>query len=737
MLASCLLICLVALFAPASYIELRGLGVVLVQQNLDVTLIFPVHDTMSAYRLCATCSNSLLTSFAATCGTRIRLPLQAKKPRLAASSLPARAFHQTRVSRNAPDKDKETETKAANDSSKSTEPDLVPWFLRVDTPKISRHPLAREQELPELPEDPPRELSDIVNQLFEEHGINDLVVLDLRPLDPPPAIGANTIMILGTARSVRHLHATADKICRYMRSTYRWSPHADGLQGRNELRLINRRKQRRGKVISTQMGEVDEAGNSGWVCVHGGKHGLVVQLFTQAKREEMDIEGLWRGILDRDQRHKRAEAERWAQRQRLAVAQGQTETLKEGSSFEIDDAQPTTTAYKSLPSISGPMVQTRSLHRLAVRKAPEVSGIDPSAFLEFSQIEDLRGYLSAVIPSKAEWKDSDVLQAHIDALRSPLVSPSALLGTGFGDNSSTLFLVSFHKALASASPAMQVKYELELHTLGNIYKPESYPVSSFLRFLQNLRKQGKALQVEHYYIILFHLATCPELRAVESKWQDAADRRLKIMGSYIEDLKIQLSAENAAEIDGRPEFRYAVFSALLLDPVCGIRQAIINHDGQPGTPLNLGLTKKFGEYPLHPLAFRAQGYDSLAATDLFAYTLREHHLDFITALALAGKWDRLWKFWKRLVLHRVSRSAEYYKLVFGLVALARNQKQAIYCARWLGLEFMSREVPRVSLKDASLANAFLRVIDIADGTDNGTEWARTRKIVEQTQGTQV
>lgn len=164
---------------------------------------------------------------------------------------------------------------------------------------------------------------------------------DLRHLETPPALGANVIMIIGTARSMKHLNVAADRLCRWLRSTYKLSPYADGLLGRNELKIKLRRKARRARLASQSGAIVDEKDDgitTGWICVNAGVveeapaaeeeakiqgfegfgainagTRVVVQMFTEDKRAEVDLDGLWRRNLERarwkKQRELDAEAE--------------------------------------------------------------------------------------------------------------------------------------------------------------------------------------------------------------------------------------------------------------------------------------------------------------------------------------------------------------------------------------------------------------------------------------------
>ncbi|KAK7538649.1 uncharacterized protein J3D65DRAFT_339385 [Phyllosticta citribraziliensis] len=222
----------------------------------------------------------------------------------------------------------------------SNDPDSsVPWYLQVDSPQkaVSESPLAQRQKLPELPEHPPPMLETLLEHASVDLGLDDLSLLDLRELDPPPALGANLIMLFGTARSERHLHVAADRLCRWLRSQYKLRAHADGLLGRNELKLRLRRKAKKMRMLANAGASptslaADDGIRTDWICVNAGSveaapsapsplprqesfigfreevRGvtIVFQMFTEEKRVELDLEGLWNGVLKTDRRVKEA-----------------------------------------------------------------------------------------------------------------------------------------------------------------------------------------------------------------------------------------------------------------------------------------------------------------------------------------------------------------------------------------------------------------------------------------------
>lgn len=199
----------------------------------------------------------------------------------------------------------------------------APWYLEIDTPQRASNQLLERQRIPELPPDPPPLLKPMLEHISIDLGLDDLTIFDLRKIDPPPALGANLMMVLGTARSEKHLHVSADRFCRWLKVTHKLTPYADGLLGRGELKLKMRRKARRAKILSnvgsSEKGNADDGIRTGWICVnvgtiedgrkstqnlskqdgHVGFGGeadgakLVIQMLTEEKREELDLEDLW------------------------------------------------------------------------------------------------------------------------------------------------------------------------------------------------------------------------------------------------------------------------------------------------------------------------------------------------------------------------------------------------------------------------------------------------------------
>ena len=152
-------------------------------------------------------------------------------------------------------------------------------------------------------------------------------------------------------------------MCRWLRREYKLAAHADGLLGRNELKLKLKRKAGKAKMMTAAGGQpatdADDGVSTGWICINVGnvaggeqepEHDpsfigfgprtsgtkLVVQLMTEEKRGEIDLEGLWRGVMDKSSR--RAE--------RISTAREESEAVDP----EMDPD--TTSARVQSPAIS-------------------------------------------------------------------------------------------------------------------------------------------------------------------------------------------------------------------------------------------------------------------------------------------------------------------------------------------------------------------------------------------------
>ncbi|KAJ5083540.1 ATPase synthesis protein 25 [Penicillium angulare] len=290
---------------------------------------------------CQSCRNEVLRSFIAVSGVPLPRYRYPTRPNLSARSFsviaPLRSdrspipnpaditFSPVAETATAIEAEAEAETEINEEPASH-----VPWYLQEESPTKEFRPVTGDH-IPALPDNSPEMLQTLLEYTYKDIGLDGLKLFDLRGLDTPAALGANVIMIVGTARSVKHLNISADRLCRWARKSYKLSPHADGLLGRNELKIKLRRKAKRARAAShagTMVDEKDDGITTGWICVNLGTvdkgsekaslsdagfegfgqldtgTSVVVQIFTEEKRADVDLDGLWQATLDRAERSK-------------------------------------------------------------------------------------------------------------------------------------------------------------------------------------------------------------------------------------------------------------------------------------------------------------------------------------------------------------------------------------------------------------------------------------------------
>ncbi|MCJ1249840.1 ATPase synthesis protein 25 mitochondrial [Trapelia coarctata] len=363
----------------------------------------------------------------------------------------------------------------------------IPWYLQVQPPPVAQSPLLDRQRLPELPDDPPPLLQPILEHLSIQVGLDNLVLLDVRKLDPPPALGANLLMLIGTARSEKHLHVSADRFSRWLRTTHKLHPYADGLLGRNELKIKLRRKARRAKLLgsvgSSESGiNADDGIRTGWVCVNVGSIEeasnaereetasqlteedfvgfreesdgvkLVVQMLTEEKREELDLESLWGGFLARQQRKEAREAEKLLEEIRAH------EVGHSPLSFRQSVTDSTLLTVHSLPTKTTLPSTSRGFHSSARLRNTEqfegnlllkYDGSVPQRIEPKPSLRQLTGERNTENPVRTESSRGlgEVLELEADMqYLNSLLKGDAIraLGQGAHDRDSTLFLTTFY-----------------------------------------------------------------------------------------------------------------------------------------------------------------------------------------------------------------------------------------------------------------------------------------------------
>lgn len=587
----------------------------------------------------------------------------------------------------------------------------LPWYLQLDTPQHVTPPLSERQQLPELPPNPPRLLQPILEHMSIDLGLDDLALFDLRKLDPPTALGANLLMIIGTSRSERHLHVSADRFCRWLRNTHKLSPYADGLLGRGELKTKLRRKARRAKLLSSvgssERGSVDDGLRTGWVCVNlgtiedgddavesitlpegfvgfGGQvkgTRLVIQMLTEEKREELDLEQLWGGALARYER-KQARNSKIVEESEDDQEVGQislgSDTQLPGKSFPVLSNHRTSL-------ISGNH-QRKTYHSNAKYCASDVSDKKdadysrpnfPVVKREFqAKLESDSGSLGldTQLPTEedAEYEQGNEakyqansasepkvliakgLEEHIDYLKNlPREDALKALGTGFKDFSSTQFLVSFFESF----PLFPTSFDW-----GSRWALICYAIDI-----------GHQNYTNQHLMMLFD-----EIRASGIKVPNHI---------YDKVLEVLLSRENCLPNDIFPYLRKVDEALQIIEEM-----AICSSPNLKKSRL-IDLYCTLANIPVHELDPDSQIRLRQDAVPRLRYVLDRYGIDLVdlkTNLQLLesfadnNNWSGFWDHWRGFARRMQPKSKELYYLMFERLARTKRQIDCIDALRtWL------------------------------------------------------
>ena len=627
----------------------------------------------------------------------------------------------------------EEEPSGANDSS------AVPWYLQVNTPQRTPEPLSERQRIPDLPESPPPILQPLLQHISIDLGLDDLTILDLRKLDPPPALGANLLMLLGTTRSEKHLHVSADRLCRWLRSTYKLRPDADGLLGRNELKLKLRRKSRRAKLLGSASDDNGDDGvRTGWVCVDVGvvDEGegssapvpeqkfvgfgrrtdgvrIVVQMLTEEKREEIDLEKLWGGIL------RRAEVPEIEDGEAELIAEVPSATAQETASDRV--LRPN---HESSHRSATIVPQSRGFHTSARRNM--VPGVVSTAITESTANSPLTDMTSR--PSLDEVKthiiqairDGDYDKAtfytleHLDefpdlqqdgAWRTLLLEQLRLhlesipidlameqLGSGFSDCSSTPFLKVFYQCISPFPSQAEAEARLWLHCFAREIGHDGYRFNSLLALFNEVQLSGVKISAMAYHRLLYSaLLPTKTLRSYQASPRYAMDDTMKIVQT-MHDQGIDILDEDVFVTMQEALFTAPSFDAPLEEPYVSAENTF-DLPSYRMSPIQRRIHVLMKNIHLPP--FREDS--RLRLLDLYA---RQHY------------WLAFWEVWRMAPRQQVPQTEALYTLMFAAVAQTKNQKACMTVMRTWVPE-MDREEPPVIL-GGRLAAAVMECVRVAD-----------------------
>ena len=574
------------------------------------------------------------------------------------------------------DQNSASSSSSSSSSSPSSESnasdDDVPWYLQVEAP---RHPTLVQEAapLPEIPEGAPKLMEPLLQFVSDELGMDDLELLDLRQLDPPPALGPDLLMLFGTARSERHLHVSADRLVRWLRGRG-VSAQADGLLGRNELKIRLRRIARKAKLLGNAgvARGADDGISTGWICVNlgavEGSHQemeivdeegrptgfgvphtgstVVVQLLTESRRKELDLETLWKDMLRRSLK-------------RRGLLPPEEASQAAGSSPATSQKQ---------PDPSGRRFFSTSTRRLSVVASSGTSLAD--IVLGGHGGSDAIAQATHVLRHDAESKVHLLGQLRNYLKSLPEEEVDLVLARGQGMERSA-FLRLFDRAVENLPPVQAWEHRLWLWTTGRSRDLPGYDVDVAKGWLREIQLSGGILTRETCLYLIRAVFAVPAT-------SDAAVRDQSAVAMEI------------------------------IDTMFARGQKVLDHD------VIVTVIESLVRNPSPaPEAGRilAQFEDLLSQADLPCPS-DDLLIRLLHAYAERGNWERFWDVWRIPPRHCQGRSWRLYAHVYHIFAKDGHRMRCIDALRRCYYE-MAREQPPV-IVDQSIRRGLRECIRIAD-----------------------
>ncbi|KAK2746448.1 ATPase synthesis protein 25 mitochondrial [Onygenales sp. PD_40] len=676
---------------------------------------------------CHACCHTIVRSFVALSGVAVTPSAASLSPRFHRPP-PSRTFppQHVRVFSSQPPQGPEPVDEAVPENASAQEnsnpPDQpeehVPWYLQEEVHETVSHPVRRQQELPPLPPNPPPILGVLLEHISVDIGLDNLSLLDLRSLDPPPALGANLIMIVGTARSTKHLNVSADRLCRWLRTTYRLRPDADGLLGRNELKIKLRRKARRAKLAKSAgstLTQTDDGIITGWICVNVGtvdggqprqpdefrRTGfigfgtpvegtrIVVQMVTEEKREELDLEGLWQRTLERnsirDGTHSQTQSPEEGSQQVGATRESAT-----GASADLGDRvshrhqnqmnheqrRGICTSLRRMQEPQSKRVDSRSLQQ--VEEDEPVAGTDacPTTKISIAEFNSSIRNLNYIPEDKARAK----------------------LGQGMHDMTSTPWVRWFRALYLQSNPELRSTQKLERMCAAILLHHPGYNKivlwEAFWRHLRSNYPLSRPLGLRILDAMLSFKPVlnpdCPRVRLPDSEMELA----LRVVDQLCLRNISTFTPQILAKLLVGASFQSHVYFAKL-------------DDNSPGPENAIRITKDEYDAVLVVQTRLAKLFDvcrSRPGPTEVDSLLRVYYYQ--------RSFDQFWEIWKKMPFFGIARAKNDYQLLFQLHAESAKQDAVTKClSTWVPMMF--RERPFIKIDD-ELVRTIMRCILIVE-----------------------
>lgn len=171
--------------------------------------------------------------------------------------------------------------------------DEVPWYLRHDDSVNAK--IKEGEEIPPLPKDSPASLRPLLEYLSYELGMVDLKLYDLRNRQTPSSFGADTILVLSSGKSPKHVAKAGRELLLELKHEKGILAQQEGILTSNFVKIQNRRARKKaeraaGRYRQLRVEGFDSSRSGSWIVVDTKSDGIIVHLMTKERRQELELE---------------------------------------------------------------------------------------------------------------------------------------------------------------------------------------------------------------------------------------------------------------------------------------------------------------------------------------------------------------------------------------------------------------------------------------------------------------
>lgn len=236
---------------------------------------------------------------------------------------------------------------AASASTAASGTTSKPWYLR-EQPEVKEEPVQIDLGLPEGP------MNDIVRQLARD------AVYDIKYIPEQD-------IIIGSGKSSRHIYKAGREVMGMLKHQHDVLPTAEGLFKKNAQRMSYRRMLKKARKQNLEFPD------SEWVVIDS-QMGFHVHIFTAEKRQQVNLEDLYKFEMDEEEVELSPEDFVWAEKGHKNIIDGDEFLSGQESADPFLRADSITGAHKKASNPFGG--QRRSIHTSSAVQSSISMGYD-------------------------------------------------------------------------------------------------------------------------------------------------------------------------------------------------------------------------------------------------------------------------------------------------------------------------------------------------------------------------